>query len=109
MHKSYVDDVIKDMREAEKISLAVIGLLVQDSGRLLSAVDTGRLRQSIDHIIDTKNHKVTVGTGLDYSAYIEYGTKYMNAQPFLTPAFLNNIVQIRKIVEEYYGNIDKKS
>jgi len=48
--------------------------------------DTGRLVQSIK--FDFKNEGLTgrVGTNLKYGAWLEFGTKTMQARPWLTPA-----------------------
>jgi HK97 gp10 family phage protein len=48
-------------------------------------VDTGRLRSSIQYQGYILQMDVT--TNVDYSKYIEFGTRYMQPRPFLGPAF----------------------
>lgn len=54
------------------------------------APDTGRLRNSV-RTIDTSNAKrirVRVGTPVKYAPWLEFGTRYMAARPFMRPAFM---------------------
>lgn len=58
-------------------------------GQQLAPVDTGFMRDNIKQI-DTAHAdslRATVESGADYSAFVEYGTVNMDAQPFFTPAF----------------------
>ena len=48
-------------------------------------VDTGALRASIGMEM-TGPAEATVSVGVNYGAYVEYGTVKMAAQPYLTPA-----------------------
>lgn len=50
-------------------------------------VDTGRLRSSIAYRIEGGNEVVgIVGTSVEYAPFVEFGTRFMAAQPFLRPA-----------------------
>lgn len=65
-----------------------VGFSVQSHARKLCPVDTGRLRSSI---IVTKGNDgggfyVEIGTNVEYAAFVEFGTMYQKAQPFLVPA-----------------------
>lgn len=55
----------------------------------LSPVDTGFMKENIAQTEEaTPDHlKVTMESQADYSAFVEYGTINMDAQPFMTPAF----------------------
>lgn len=57
------------------------------------AVDTGRLRASIDSVRPSGEPRVLIGTPFDYAAYMEFGTKRIKPRPFFRPA-----------VYRYYGN-----
>jgi HK97 gp10 family phage protein len=71
--------------EAEKrVLLRAHG--VQTRARLLAPVDTGRLRDSIQ-VDRIKWDLYRVSTGVEYAAFVEFGTRYMPAQPYLTPAY----------------------
>lgn len=57
-------------------------------------VDTGRLRSSIHY--DPGNLSCTVGTNVNYAQYVEFGTYKMVAQPFLFPAFVQTVRNLRE-------------
>ena len=46
----------------------------------------GTLRRSIDLEIKDSGLTAEVTAKADYSAYVEYGTRFMNAQPYMRPA-----------------------
>jgi len=52
--------------------------------------DTGKLVASIAVEMDWKKREAFVGTNLDYGAWLEEGTKKMDARPWLEPAARNN-------------------
>lgn len=67
-----------------------LGLIVQNKGRDLCPVDTGRLRASIQAVEgeDERGPFVDVGTNVEYGPAVEYGTDRSAAQPFMRPALL---------------------
>ena len=52
----------------------------------LAAVDTGFMKRSITMRIDISGLAGYIVAGADYSPYVEIGTRYMSAQPFMLPA-----------------------
>lgn len=63
------------------------GADLQKKAQKNAPIDTGHLRDSI--MIDERDHGLTteVAATAEYSAYVEYGTRFMNAQPYMRPAF----------------------
>jgi HK97 gp10 family phage protein len=62
---------------------------VENRAKQLCPVDTGRLRSSITQtppIVSGSYVTIQVGTNVEYGAYLEYGTRFMSARPFLLPA-----------------------
>lgn len=58
---------------------------VEMFAKVKAPVRTGNLKRSIQRtLISPGHHKVTVGAY--YGVYVEYGTRYMHAQPFFRPA-----------------------
>lgn len=55
----------------------------------LAPVDTGNMRDSIEQTerASADNLRSVMESPADYSAFVEYGTVNMDAQPFFTPAF----------------------
>lgn len=71
--------------------LEALGLEAQNAARRYCPVDTGRLRSSIRSSgakRDARGWVVTVGTNVEYAAYVEFGTRRMRAQPYLRPGVL---------------------
>ena len=52
----------------------------------LAAVDTGFMKRSITMRIDITGLAGYIVAGASYSSYVEFGTRYMDSQPFMRPA-----------------------
>lgn len=64
-------------------------LVIERTAKQHAPVDTGNLRRSISTEIEpATGEKATgrVGTGVHYAPYVEFGTRFTRAQPFLGPA-----------------------
>lgn len=48
---------------------------------------TGTTKRSITLDINDGGMTASAGPGTEYSPYLEYGTRFMEAQPFVKPAF----------------------
>lgn len=87
-------EVREDNREAiaEAIDQALVaaleevGLVAEGYAKRACPVDTGRLRNSITHIVDEGTRHVIIGTNVEYAPYVELGTRRQKKQPFLKPA-----------------------
>lgn len=71
------------MRELTKVAVRVSA-----EAKRLCPVDTGRLRNSITFGVDADSQGpyAVIGTNVEYAPYVEFGTRYQRAQPFLRPA-----------------------
>lgn len=112
-----IEDLIRKVRsyqvitkEAIRIALVRGGLQIELAAKEMCPVDTGRLRGSIT--TDKRyiqKFLVMVGTKVDYGPYVEFGTKKMDARPYLFPAFFmfeGEIVKdIKKILDKSRGLI----
>lgn len=63
-------------------------LQVERAAKQLCPVDTGRLRASINHRLEADGQGLVaiIGSDVEYAPYVEFGTRYMRAQPYLRPA-----------------------
>lgn len=61
-------------------------LETQAGAQRIVPVDTGRLRASIT-TRDSGPLNFEVYTNVDYAGYVEWGTRYMAAQPYMRPAY----------------------
>ena len=79
-------------------------LMVEGSAKRHSPVDTGYLRGSITHQFYKNAYEpyALVGTNTEYAPYQEYGTSKMSPQPFLRPAFDENIEEIQRNIKEAF-------
>jgi HK97 gp10 family phage protein len=60
-------------------------LTIESNAKRNAPVDTGRLRSSINSEITRE--RGSVGVGVKYASFIEFGTYKMGARPFLFPAW----------------------
>ena len=120
------DDYTGDnLDDAVAAALERVGSAAEGFAADLAPVDSGRLRNSITHKVD--DNSVTIGSPLEYAAYVEFGTgKYASggrntpwvykddkgnwhythgqrAQPFLKPALQNNIKTYQAIIKDKLG------
>lgn len=68
------------------------------------AVDTGRLRASVTHQLDTSTDSVYIGTNVEYAPYIELGTRKMKARPYLRPAASDHADEYRAVLKKNLEN-----
>ena len=116
-------EVLASLNAATLRALEKCGLVAEDYAKRLCPVDTGNLRNSIDHKVDPDERAVYIGTNTEYAAYVELGTgKYIlggrptpwryqdengrwhttqgqPAKPYLKPAVAKHAQQYRDILE----------
>lgn len=63
------------------------GAQLQAKSQRNAPVDTGTLKRSIGLGIRDSGMTAEVEPTAEYAPYVEYGTRFMNAQPFVGPAF----------------------
>jgi len=97
--------VIKKIEKIQDLGLEKIGILVKEKAVSLVPVLSGDLRNSIDYYINKETGEVDVGVlkgskGADYAIFVERGTKYQKAQPYMRPACVNSEEDTQKIIKE---------
>lgn len=70
-------------------------------------VDTGNLR---DHIFyeELENGIRIFTRDVIYDVFVEYGTRKMAAQPFMTPAYLSRLVYVMEELQEMHSDLIKE-
>jgi HK97 gp10 family phage protein len=76
-------------KAAERAMLETAVAILTTSQQIVP-VDTGALRASGGVEVVSRD-TVNVGYGEEYAPYVEYGTVNQDAQPYLTPAFEQNV------------------
>jgi HK97 gp10 family phage protein len=72
------------IQDDEHTLLERLGGEIETDAKVACPVRTGRLRDSIGHEVDGDTVRVTASA--PYAAYVEEGTRYMAAEPYLRPA-----------------------
>lgn len=67
--------------------VAANGSRLQKLAMANAPVRHGDLKRSIELLIEDDGLTSVVKPGMEYAAYVEYGTRFMAAQPYLRPAF----------------------
>ena len=88
----------KENSEKCKKMIEKTAVKIESKAKYFCPVDTGLLRSSITHSISYDRLSAEIGTNVDYSSYVEFGTWKMEAQPYLRPAFIETVANI---VENY--------
>lgn len=63
------------------------GKSLQEAAQRKAPVDTGTLKRSIGLEIRDGGLTAEVEPTAEHAAYVEYGTRYMNAQPYMRPSY----------------------
>lgn len=72
------------------------GAEMQEKAQQNAPVDTGYLKRSIGLEITDGGMTAELEPKADYAPYPEFGTRFMEAQPYLAPAFRDQAGQFRK-------------
>lgn len=94
------DKILQEFDRKKAIALRMIGGQVETAAKKLTPVDTGRLRNSITHQED--DDYTYVGTDVEYSIFVERGTRKQKAQPFLAPAVKSVLIQMKDAIRKIF-------
>lgn len=84
-------------------ALEKVGLVAEGYAKRACPVDTGRLRNSITHIVDEDGKCAIIGTNVEYAPYVELGTRHQKPQPYLKPAAEDHESTYRSIFRKHLG------
>lgn len=88
------DHVRKRMEQLGVQRVEQLAQLVAGEAQKLAPIDTGELRQSIRARKIEEGH-ARVSAHAPHALYVELGTRYMRAQPYLRPA-LHSVMRLRR-------------
>ena len=83
---------LNDVKNVVKLN----GSEMQSGAQRNSPVDTGTLKRSINYRSEDNGFTAKVAATVDYASYVEWGTRYMYAQPYMKPSFLKQRQQFLK-------------
>ena len=99
VNEDNTEEVSQGIRRAIDRALEEIGLAAEGYAKRACPVDTGNLRNSITHAVESGEDAVYVGTNVEYAPYVEMGTRPTAAQPFLRPAATEHGPTYRSILK----------
>lgn len=76
------------------------GADMQTKSQRNAPVDTGTLKRSIGLDVSDNGMTATVEPTAEYAPYVELGTRFMEAQPYLKPAFEEQKKQFEKDLQK---------
>lgn len=76
------------------------GSKMQTKAQQKAPVDTGNLKRSIGLAMRDGGLTAEVEPTAEYAPYVEFGTRFMNAQPYLKPAFEEQKEKFKKDMDK---------
>ena len=87
---------IKKVKDIVKLNASEL----TEEAQRLAPVDTGFMKNSIVFKLSNGGLTATIQAHTEYDIYVELGTRFMQAQPFLTPATMKQRVKFFKDIRE---------
>lgn len=103
VNEDNTEEVSQGIVRAMDRALEEIGLAAEGYAKRACPVDTGNLRNSITHVVESGEDAVYVGTNVEYAPYVEMGTSRTAAQPFLRPAATEHGSTYKEILKRNLG------
>ncbi len=102
-YKDNTDEVLAALEKAKKRGFEAIGLAAEGHAKKYeTAVDTGRLRNSISHATD--DEAAYIGTNVEYAPYIELGAQGRKGLHFLQKAATQHGEEYKRLMEDSMKN-----
>lgn len=79
-------EIAEAMPESTKAVVRKAGFDIEGHAKNMVPVDTGALKNSINTEFEKGGLTAIVAPHMEYAAFVEYGTRRMSAQPYMTPA-----------------------
>jgi len=86
--EAFLKQAPEAIRKATKKSLKQAATLIKQEAVRNCPVKTGYLRSTIFYSVNGDQYGFVVGARAKYGGFVEYGTRYMRAQPYIRPAFI---------------------
>ena len=101
-YKDNTDEVLSALERAKKRGLEAIGLTAEGHAKNETPVDTGRLRNSINHATD--DDAAYIGTNVEYAPYVELGARGRKGVHMLQRAASEHADEYKQIMEDSMKN-----
>lgn len=88
LQKALKDNVnLEDVKRVVRANGAALQQNMQNKADFTQGYQTGETKRSIGIEYSDGGYTVEVAPTTEYSPYLEYGTRFMEAQPFVKPAY----------------------
>lgn len=91
-----LDDVKKVVRQ----NGSELQQKMQDKAEFTKGYQTGETKRSITLEMQNSDLTAEVQPTTEYSPYLEFGTRFMSAQPFVRPAFEEQLTQFKSDMQK---------
>ncbi len=93
-------EAIEDVKKIVKHNGAELQSKMQENADFTKGYATGATKQSIGLEIKDDGFTAEVGPTKEYAPYLEYGTRFMDAQPFAKPAYIEQKEKFEKDMQK---------
>jgi HK97 gp10 family phage protein len=87
---------MNDVKRVVKQNGAELQQKIQNNADFTKGYATGTTKRSVGLEITDDGFTAESGAETEYAPYLEYGTRFMDAQPFIRPAFEEQSKQFQK-------------
>lgn len=101
-YKDNTDEVIAALKNAKKRGLEAIGLTAEGHAKKETPVDTGRLRNSIAHAVESD--AAYIGTSTSYAPFVELGARGRKGVHMLQRAASEHTDEYKRLMEDSMKN-----
>lgn len=97
LQKKLKDNTSLDkVKQTVKLNGSELQGKIQDKAEFQKGYQTGDTKRSVDLRIEDDGLTAVSGPTTEYASYLEYGTRFMEAQPFVRPALNEQKEQFKK-------------
>jgi HK97 gp10 family phage protein len=101
LEKKLRDNVtMNDVKRVVKQNGAELKEKMQEKADFTKGYQTGTTKRSIGFEIKDEGLTAEVGAETEYAPYLEYGTRFMEAQPFVRPALEAQTAQFKSDMQK---------
>ena len=100
--KDNTDEVLSALERAKKRGLEAIGLTAEGHAKKETPVDTGRLRNSIAHAVESD--AAYIGTSTSYAPFVELGARGRKGVHMLQRAASEHTDEYKRLMEDSMKN-----
>ena len=101
-YKDNTDEVLAALKRAKKRGLEAIGLTAEGHAKKETPVDTGRLRNSIAHAVESD--AAYIGTSTSYAPFVELGARGRKGVHMLQRSASDHTDEYKQLMEDSMKN-----